>query len=84
MGHATQRFFGEGQPLDALVLDTAHPVIATRTPEQLTSTIVYASDASMHLGTLVAGEWIVKEGRAPGNEKMVLAYQDAMQNLISK
>ncbi len=73
MGRNAQVFFEVGQEFDAMIIKASHPLIANTSLANLTSTIVYASDTSMHLGTLVDGKWVVKEG-------IHLKYQEISQN----
>ncbi len=63
MGKTTNDFFEIGHSFDALILDATIPVLANCAPKYLTSTIVYATDVSMYLGTIVNGEWLVKKGK---------------------
>lgn len=63
MGKEQTDFFTVGEPLDALLMDAKTPLLASSSLRNLTSTCVYASDASMHHGTLVNGKWKVKEGK---------------------
>lgn len=63
MGKKQATFFQEGQPFDVLVMDAQVPILAVCSKENLASTMVYASDVSMHLGTIVNGEWVVKKGK---------------------
>lgn len=62
MGKKASAYFKKGQPFDALVLDAAVPILGICSKENLTSTIVYASNVSMHLGTIVNGKWVVENG----------------------
>ena len=63
MGKSSKDFFEPGQAFDALVMDASIPIFNICSKENLTSTMVYASDASMHLGTIVNGEWVIKKGK---------------------
>jgi len=63
MGKEQDDFFSVGEALDALVLDAQSPLLAASSLKNLSSTCVYASDASMHYGTLVNGQWKVKAGK---------------------
>lgn len=62
MANSVSTFFAIGQPFDALIMDATHPMLATSSLENLASTIVYGSDVSMQLGTIVNGMWVVKNG----------------------
>lgn len=68
MGNFNDTFFKIGQSFDALIMDASAPILQVTSLENLTSTIVYASDVSMHLGTMVAGEWQVQHGQHKDKE----------------
>ena len=63
MGKKQTTFFEKGTAFDALILDAQAPVLAVCSKENLAATIVYATDVSMHLGTMVNGEWRIRRGR---------------------
>lgn len=62
MGHSATDFFAVGQPLDAVVYSKNHPLLATCSPNLRCNTLLYSSDATFNLSTLVNGKWRVKEG----------------------
>jgi len=62
MGKDVFEFFATGQSFDALVFQANHPMLSTTSPENLCSTIVYGSDLSFYLGTMVNGKWIIQNG----------------------
>ena len=63
MGKKSTNFFQKGVAFDALVMDASVPIFNICKKENLTSTMVYAADVSMHLGTMVNGKWIIRKGR---------------------
>ncbi|WP_420582115.1 formimidoylglutamate deiminase [Reichenbachiella sp.] len=63
MGNGNKNYFAVGQPLDAVVVDAQAPLIATSRSEHILSTLVYSGDRSHFKGTIVNGDWKVKEGR---------------------
>ena len=60
MGISATDHFTPGQPLDALVIDAASPLINATSLHNLIATLVYTGDSSCHFGTLVNGHWVVK------------------------
>ncbi|MEL7020026.1 MAG: formimidoylglutamate deiminase [Bacteroidota bacterium] len=62
MNNHNERFFAVGASFDALVMDADAAILQVTSLENLSSTLVYSSDVSMHLGTIVAGKWQVKRG----------------------
>ena len=63
MGIEQKQFFEVGKPLDALVISDQHPLIQTSSLKNLCNTMVYSSDLSMYKGTIVNGDWKIKEGQ---------------------
>ncbi|MCB0375548.1 MAG: formimidoylglutamate deiminase, partial [Sinomicrobium sp.] len=55
MNDRNEAYFKVGQPLDAVVYDANTPLLACTSPEYRSSTLVYATDARMHRGTLING-----------------------------
>ena len=59
MNNFNSDFFAIATPLNACILDGYAPLIASSSLENLSSTIVYASDPSMQSGTISHGKMIV-------------------------
>ena len=62
MGADVVNHFEIGKPMDALVISETHPLIAQTSIKNLSNTIVFSTDTSMFVGTLVDGNWIIKDG----------------------
>jgi formimidoylglutamate deiminase len=60
MGRDTSNHFEAGQPLDALVVSSTAHLTAATSPAYRLATLVYTSDSSRNIGTLVGGRWVVK------------------------
>ncbi|MEM7374220.1 MAG: formimidoylglutamate deiminase [Bacteroidota bacterium] len=73
--------FEIGQAFDAVVFRADAPLIASASKDSLLSRMVYASDVSMQLGTLVAGVWKVKDGRHVAGDHIRQQFISVMQNL---
>ena len=84
MGHSNKAFFEVGQSFDAVVVDFNSPLIATSSLKHLCNTIVYSSDVSNLLGTIVGGEWRVKSGRHTDIEAIAHQFLQTMNNLKSR
>lgn len=80
MGNEQKAFFEIGEPLDALVIMDNHPLIQTCSQKNRTNTLVYAADSSMNLGTIINGQWIIKEG-SHLNEDIHSNFIKTMNNL---
>lgn len=63
MGNNNEIYFSEGEPLDAVVYDASVPLLASSSIGNTLSTIIYSGDATMTLGTLINGEWVVKNNQ---------------------
>ena len=61
-GRTPTNYFALGQPLDAVVYDGAHPMLAQAGPQHLLPAVVYTADPSTILGTLVDGQWAYRAG----------------------
>ena len=63
MNNFNGNYFEVGQSFDAMVYNADAPFLACTSLDNLSSTLVYATDADMSLGTICNGEWIAnKEG----------------------
>ena len=62
MGIDQKKHFEVGAPFDALILSDQHPLIQTASLKNLSNTLVYSSDTSMYKGTIVNGDWKIKDG----------------------
>lgn len=80
MGQKNSAFFQIGCHLDGLVIDARHPLFAA-TDEALAATIVYSSDPSMYYGTLINGEWKVKNNSHIDNEAIARAFASAIHSM---
>ena len=63
VGNYETEYFKEGQPLDAFVVDADFPLLQNTKNEFLMSSILYSTDQSAALGTMVNGEWKVQNNK---------------------
>lgn len=70
-----------GSFLDAVVIGMEHPLIATSSLDKVLSTYVYSGDSSFNLGTLVNGEWKVKENRHLEGQSIARSFIKAMEGI---
>lgn len=61
MGCIQLENFAPGHPLDAVVFKANTHLLEQAPLEHLTSTLIYTSDSSRILGTMVGGQWVVKD-----------------------
>ena len=63
MNNFTKEFFKVGEPFNATIFDAEAPLIATSSPQNRVSTMVYSTDASMQLGTMALGTMVVNNSK---------------------
>lgn len=56
-GRTVTNYFALGQPLDAVVYDLSHPLLAQAGTQHLLPAVMYTADPTAVLGTLVDGQW---------------------------
>ena len=81
---SSEQFFQIGAPFDAVVIDANAPLIASSSPKNWCNTIVYSSDVSHVLGTLVQGKWVVKYGQYPSKTDIYQRFTKTMLELKSR
>ncbi|HNP20153.1 MAG TPA: formimidoylglutamate deiminase [Fulvivirga sp.] len=81
MGNTNIKYFAVGQPFDAVVYDANTALLAACSIDNLLSTIVYASDSTWVLGTMVDGKWVVKDQNHSQKEKITLKFKETIQKL---
>lgn len=77
MGFNRDEFFAIGQPLDAVVFDAKSPLPGSQF--NVLSGIVYTADSSNIFGTLVNGNWVVKEQRHMKEVKIKFQFASAIK-----
>ena len=78
MNNFEQKYFAVGEPFNACVVSSEHPLIRTASPKNLLNTIVYASDETMQKGAIVNGKWKMENGKCAGTEEI---FDDFVQTL---
>ncbi|MEZ4775030.1 MAG: formimidoylglutamate deiminase [Bacteroidia bacterium] len=84
MGENPSGYFQTGKPFDAVVIDERHPLIENSHPENLLSTLIYAGDSTFLLGTIVAGEWKVYEGKHPESGTIFSRFGTTIRELKNR
>ncbi len=59
-GIKTQNYFETGKTFDAVVIDNHHPVFHSREQKYRLSTMIFASNSEIIIGTICKGKYIVK------------------------
>jgi len=81
MGNKESSYFKVGEPLDAVVYDASSPLIAASTLENVLPTILYSSDSTHCKGTIVDGDWIVKDNQHKTKEQITSSFLRALNSI---
>jgi formimidoylglutamate deiminase len=84
MGNASIDYFEVGNSLDALVVNAGSHLLADTTPTNRLASIVYTSDSSRNIGTLVNGKWIVKNQHHTEGQSIKMAFAKAMKEIKNR
>jgi formimidoylglutamate deiminase len=81
MGRTTADHFEVGQPFDALVINAGSHLFADTSVQNLLPAILYTSDSSRNLGTIINGRWVVKSQHHKNGRAIKTAFGKAMKEL---
>jgi len=81
MGVKSKGQFVQGESFDAVVYNARSPRLATATPENLLSVLLYHCNSSVALGTIVNGKWVVKNQRHVAFEPIRESFVKAMKEI---
>ncbi|WP_333818546.1 formimidoylglutamate deiminase [Ohtaekwangia sp.] len=81
MGNSQKEYFAINAPFDAVVYNAKSPLIAQASTNNLLPAILYTSDASDVLGTIVHGRWIVKNQHHAHTERITSNFLQAVKRL---
>lgn len=70
MNNFEEKFFEVGKPLNAVIYDDKSPLIGTSSIDNMASTILYSSDASIQEATIISGKEVVTAGQHINNESI--------------
>lgn len=84
MGRKTTDLFEVGQPFDALIVNAKTHLLTDTTERNRLASIVYTSDSSRNLGTIVKGKWIVKGQHHMNGHAIKAAFSKAMKELKNR
>jgi formimidoylglutamate deiminase len=84
MGFKSENNFEIGKPFDAVVYKANSHLLADTTDKNRMATILYTSDSSRVLGTIVKGKWIVKEGHHINGRSIKDNFSKAMRELKNR
>jgi formimidoylglutamate deiminase len=81
MGVSSVDNFALGQPFDAVVFSASSHLFENTSIKNRLATILYTSDTSKIIGTIVAGKWIVKNGHHKNGAILKKQFGSAMKAL---
>jgi formimidoylglutamate deiminase len=81
MGNTEIEYFKVGDTLDAVVYDATSPLLAASSLETVLPTIIYSSDSAHCKGTIVNGEWIVKDNQHKKKEVITSSFVKALAEI---
>ena len=81
MGVQSKDHFAVGQPFDAVVFNASSHLFENTSPKNRLATILYTSDTSKIMGTIVAGRWIVKNGHHKNGAILKQSFSASMKQL---
>ncbi len=80
MNNYNHEYFKVGEPFNAVLIDANASLVANSSLENLPSTILYCTDASMQYGTIAQGKLVVKEGK----HELIKEVAEKFKSTISK
>jgi formimidoylglutamate deiminase len=81
MGRQEEEHFAPGLPLDVVVYKAGSHLVEVAPPEHLASVLLYTSDSSRILGTIIGGRWIVRDQHHVNGHSIKQSFVKAMHNL---
>ncbi len=84
MGRTSSEHFEIGQPLDTLVINASTHLLADTSEKNRLASIVYTSDSSRNLGTIVNGRWVMKNQHHLAGQEIKTAFSKAMKELKNR
>jgi len=84
MGQSSKDNFEIGKPLDAVVFNANSHLFADTSDKNKLATILYTSDSSRIIGTIVNGRWAVKEGHHPCGKTIKDNFAKAIKTLKNR
>lgn len=84
MGMRSTDFFAVGQSLDAVIYSGASPLLSMAGPEHLLPALLYTADGTSVTGTIVDGEWAVKDLYHRDEDLILRDFQKALKNIARK
>ena len=84
MGMKSNDHFAVGQPFDAVVFNASSHLLENSSDKNRLATLVYTSDTSKIMGTIINGKWVVKNQHHENGAAIKNAFNKAMKELASR
>ena len=84
MNNFEEKFFEVGKPLNAIIYDAKSPLIGTSSIDNMASTILYSSDASIQEATIINGKEMVTAGQHINNESISNKFFKTIKELENR
>ena len=81
MGVQSSDHFAVGQAFDAVIFNASSHLFENTSPKNRLATILYTSDTSKIMGTIVAGKWVVKNGHHKNGANLKRSFSASMKQL---
>lgn len=81
MGNNNQEYFKVGETFDAVIFDANVPLLATTSASNRLSSIIYSSDSTWVIGTMVNGRCVVKNQMHEEQRAIYEAFSKALRKL---
>ena len=81
MGYNSGNFFAPGQPLDGVVYDNNIGLLADTNSKYTIPRILYNADSSWINGTLINGQWIVKNGFHKETDRANRIFSETLRSI---
>lgn len=81
MGLSSSDFFEVGDPFDAVVYHGDSPLLSAAGVEHLLPTLLYTADGSAILGTIVDGDWIVRNHHHKHEDEIFRDFRQTMKTI---
>jgi formimidoylglutamate deiminase len=84
MGLKSKNHFEVGQFFDAVIYNSTSHLVENTSDKSRLSTIVFTSDSSRIVGTIVNGRWVVKDQHHRKGHSIKVAFSKAMRELRNR
>lgn len=81
MNNFEMEYFKVGEELNAVIVDSKHPLVASSSMEKVCSTLIYSGDVRFNKGTFVRGEMVIDDGVHRDQESIGDSFVSTLKKL---